>query len=247
MLDYLFPDLKRRSGLKEIMDGDSADMKKLLKTVSQFGLLNFLFTASRRLIRKNFFNVMKLSPEVEYTMLDIGAGGCDIDKWAVNEARRSGFKLRVTALDNDGRILPAVRLALKDYPEIRIVQASAFDLNDNDKYDFIFSNHFLHHLEWDGIGKIIRYAMSAARIGFLFNDIKRTMSAYIFYTIFTAIFIHGSLAYYDGRLSIRRGFLKEELRVFLDQLPRRQNGLDIELAETFPSRIYITGTAGLPG
>jgi len=241
-LDYFFPDLRTRSGLKEIMDSDSADLKKLLKTIRQFSILNFLFTSSRRLIRENFFNVMKNAPDAEYTLLDLGAGGCDIDRWAVREARRSGLKLSVTAIDRDKRILPEVRRSLAGYPEISIVQGSAFDLNVNDKYDFIFSNHFLHHLEWDEIEKIINYALSAAKIGFLFNDIRRTISAFIFYTIFTALFLHGSLAFYDGRISIRRGFLKEELvKLLRKKLFFQQNNMKIELSETFPSRINIKG------
>jgi 2-polyprenyl-3-methyl-5-hydroxy-6-metoxy-1,4-benzoquinol methylase len=239
-LDYFFPDLRTRSELKEIMDSDSVDLKKLLKTVRQFAILNFLFTSSRRLIRENIFKVMKNAPEVEYTLLDLGAGGCDIDRWAIRKARRSGLKLCVTAIDRDERIMPQVRRSLENYPEIRIVQGSVFDLNVNDKYDFIFSNHFLHHLEWDEIEKIIRYAVTAAKIGFLFNDIRRTMSAFIFYTIFTALFLHGSLAYYDGRISIRRGFLKDELVKLLRKKSfYQQNNVKIEFSETFPSRINI--------
>jgi 2-polyprenyl-3-methyl-5-hydroxy-6-metoxy-1,4-benzoquinol methylase len=176
---------------------------------------------------------MKNSHKTEFTLLDIGAGGCDIDKWAIMKARRSGIKLNITAIDNDGRIIPSVRLSLKNYPEINLVHASALGLKKDDKYDFIFANHFLHHLEKDDIGRIIAYAMSAAKTGFLFNDIKRTPGAFIFYTIFSAIFMHGSFAFYDGRLSIRKGFRREDLSMFIND--------KIELLEAFPSRIYISG------
>ena len=48
MLFFIFPDLRKRSDKKEIMDDGSADLKKLLRTVRQFRLmLNFLLSLPR--------------------------------------------------------------------------------------------------------------------------------------------------------------------------------------------------------
>jgi 2-polyprenyl-3-methyl-5-hydroxy-6-metoxy-1,4-benzoquinol methylase len=231
--------LERRSGLKEIMDGE-ADLEKLHRTVRQFRILNLLFSSSVRLIAENFFEIMKKDPSAEYTMLDIGAGGCDIDIRAVKAARRRGLKLKVTALDYDMRIVPLARSAAGQFPEIEVRHGSIFEVDKNEKYDFIFSNHFLHHLSWDDIERVIRFAASASRLGFIFNDLKRSRSAYFFYTVFSSLFMHRSLAFHDGRLSILKGFDKGELNAFLDlKFPMREDRIKIEAGETFPSRIFI--------
>jgi 2-polyprenyl-3-methyl-5-hydroxy-6-metoxy-1,4-benzoquinol methylase len=242
MIGSIFPDMRERCFEKELMDDPQADIKKLLKTIRQFRLLNILFTSSRRLLKENFFSVMSGDPLREYTLLDIGSGGCDIDAWIVREARRQGISISVTALDLDRRILPICEASVLSYPEIKILNGSALELNERDEFDFIFSNHFLHHLEWEDIGRVISYASKAARLAFLFNDIERSSWAFICYTIFTGLFVHGSFAFYDGRLSIRRGFLAGELKNFIGRTFSQNNGITVYRA--FPSRIVIKGTRG---
>ena len=43
------------------MDDPLCDKKKLINTVKQFGLLNYLFTGSRKLIKKYIINDIKKS------------------------------------------------------------------------------------------------------------------------------------------------------------------------------------------
>ena len=102
-------------------------------------------------MHEHFFTIMERNPQRSYTLLDVGAGGCDIAIRAVREARQRGLQLNITALDNDTRILPIARQATRDYPEIRIVEGNALELCRLGPFDFVFSNHFLHHLAWDDI------------------------------------------------------------------------------------------------
>ncbi len=237
----IIPVMKDRCFEKELMDDPRADTGKLQRTIRQFRILNVLFSSSRRLIRNHFFSIMAGDPSREYTLLDIGAGGCDIDAWVIREARRLGLRVSITALDSDRRILPVSLKTAKDFPEIKVVTGSALELNKKDQYDFVFSNHFLHHLDWAQIGKVLDYAVNSCR-AFLFNDIKRSGLAFIGYSIFTGLFLHGSFALYDGRLSIRRGFKTDELERFIaGQFPDSDSGVRIRVGEAWPSRIVITG------
>ena len=52
---------------------------------------------------------------------------------------------------------------------------------------------------------------------------------------FTGLLIHGSLAYYDGRLSIRRGFTVAELERELAGLQR-----PVRIGTRAPARIFLT-------
>jgi 2-polyprenyl-3-methyl-5-hydroxy-6-metoxy-1,4-benzoquinol methylase len=239
MPDFFFPDMRfRNTADKEKMERVNADPDQFLRSIRQFQWINFLFSASRRLLRQQFFPMMEQDPKRVYTLLDVGAGGCDIALWAVREARNRGLKLNITALDNDPRILPIASKAVRDCPEIRIVEGNALDFSELGSFDFIFSNHLLHHLDWDEIGIFLQQVLARTRLGFVMNDLKRSRWAYLGCTVFLGLCACRSYAFHDGRLSIRRGFLPGELREFaIRNFPNAR----IQVVETFPARVVLSG------
>ena len=239
MPECFFPDMRLRNTTdQEIMDRADADPDQLHRTIRQFQWINFLFSASRSLLREHFFSLMIQDPTRRYTLLDVGAGGCDIAIWAAREARTRGLKLNITALDNDPRILPVAYRAARDYPEIRIFEGNALDLGQQGPFDFIFSNHFLHHLDWDEIKIFLQQVLAATRLAFVMNDLKRSRWAYLGCTVFLGLSTRRSFAFHDGRLSIRRGFLPGELRDFTT---RNFPNARIHVAETSPARVVLYG------
>jgi len=237
MLDFFFPDLRLRNTTdKEKLEHPDADMQQLLRTSRQFKLINFLFSGSRRLLREHIFTLMEQEPDRTYTLLDVGAGSCDIVLWAAREARKRGLQMNITALDNDKRILPIASQAIRNYPEIRVVEGNAMDLSRLGPFDFVFSNHLLHHLSWDEIRIFLESIIPLTQITFLMNDLKRSNWAYLGFTIFSALMTCRSFHFYDGRLSIRRAFLPEELRDFIrNNFPDRA----IHVIKTYPSRVAL--------
>jgi 2-polyprenyl-3-methyl-5-hydroxy-6-metoxy-1,4-benzoquinol methylase len=237
MLDYFFPDMSmRNTSDKEKLELADVDVNRLRRTIRQFKLINYLFSASSRLMRKHFFTIMEQEPDRIYTLLDVGSGGCDIALWAAREARRRGLHLNITALDNDNRILPIAYQAIRDYPEIRIVEGNALELSSLGSFDFVFSNHLLHHLAWDDIRIFLDSIIARTRLAFVMNDLKRSNWAYLGFTIFSCVCTPRSFHYNDGRLSIRRGFMAEELRDFIRS--NFQNRA-IQVVETYPSRVVL--------
>jgi 2-polyprenyl-3-methyl-5-hydroxy-6-metoxy-1,4-benzoquinol methylase len=242
MLDNFFPDMRRRNcSDKEILEIAGVDPRRHQRTVRQFRMINRLFSSSGRLMREYFFIKMAENPERTYTLLDIGAGGGDIAIQAAREARNRGLRLDITMLDNDKRIIPLALHAIRNYPEIRIIEGSAFELNCLSPFDFVFSNHLLHHLTWDEIRAVLENISALTRITFVMNDLKRSSWAYLGFTIFSWLCTPGSYHYHDGRLSIRRAFLPEEL---LDFLQRNFPLGGISVIETYPSRVVLVHTAG---
>ncbi len=240
MLDYFFPNLSKRNlsdkEQLELADADQDRLDRLRRTIRQFKIINTLLSGSRRLLREHFFRIMEQDPDREYSLLDVGAGGCDIAIWAACEARRRGLKLRITALDNDRNSLPVAYQAIRDYPEISIVEGDARELNRLGSFDFVFSNHFLHHLDWDEIKAFLDSILPRTRIKFLMNDLHRSRWAYLGFTIFSGLLTRGSFHFDDGRLSIKRGFLPEELRSFLQKnFPDRP----IKVVATYPARLVL--------
>lgn len=245
MRDYFFPDLRERNtSEKELLELPHVDAKRLHRTIRQFRLINYLFSASGRLMREHFFTIMEQQPDRAYTLLDVGAGGCDIAVRAAREARRRGVKLHITALDNDPRILPLAHQATREYPEIRIVEGTALELASLGRFDFVFSNHLLHHLSWGDMKTVLDSVMSMTEMACVMSDLKRSNQAYLGFTIFSSLLTRRSFHFHDGRLSIRRGFLPEELRAFV-----RGNFPDsgITVGEAFPARVFLAYSAGTAG
>ena len=242
MLDYFFPDMRlRNTSDKEKLELGDVELNLVRRTIRQFKLINYLFSASSRLMRKHFFTIMEQEPDRIYTLLDVGAGGCDIAIRTAREARQRGLHLNITALDNDKRILPIAYQAIRDYPEIRIVEGNAQDLSRLGSFDFVFSNHLLHHLAWDDIKIFLESIIAQTRLAFVMNDLKRSNWAYLGFTLFSGLLTPRSFHYNDGRLSIRRGFLPEELRDFIhSNFPNRA----IRVAETYPARVVLLHVAG---
>ncbi len=234
MFEFLFPDLRERSFVPEKMDLPDCDKKKLIKTVKQFALLNYLFSDSRGLIKKYILSKVNADPLKEYTFLDIGAGGCDVALWLLKYCRKKNYKIKITCLDNDPAIINYAKAKCKNYPEITLLNESAFNLEKFSGYDFIFANHFLHHLKNDDIVKIIKLVKRKTNILFLINDIRRSNPAYLGYTLFTGVFFHNSFAFYDGRLSIRKGFTQKELEELI-------NDESINIVSSSPARLVLIG------
>ncbi len=231
MFNFIYNSFKERSLEKELMDNPLCDKAKLINTVKQFKLLNILFTSSRFLIKRYIISVIKKSPSREYSFLDIGGGGADIAIWLAKFCNKKRLKVFITVIDTDKTILSYAKEKTKDFNNIKVVEKSAFSLDKETQiFDFIFANHFLHHLSDKEIKEFISLIKIKTNLVFLINDIKRSSLAYLLYSLFTIIFCHNSFAFYDGRVSIKRGFKKDELISLI-------NDKDVLVKEAFPFRI----------
>jgi phospholipid N-methyltransferase len=235
----LFPDLKKRSNDIELMDNPGSDEKKLLNTVKQFKIINILFSRSRYLIKKHIIKEALKNPEKTYTFLDLGAGGCDISYWVLRKCKSYGINIKLICLDNDIRIINYIKKRFQSVKNLKIINGSAFELEKIGKVDFVFTNHFLHHLPLEKIPDIIRHIAKYTNKVFLLNDIYRSYFAYFGLAIFCKIFLHNSFAFYDGRLSIRKGFRDKELKIISNNTDIKD--FNFKIKRIFPSRVYFVG------
>lgn len=230
-----------RTGATELMDDPAADESLLLATVKQFDAINRLLSRSRTLISRYILDDAARRGLAEYTVLDIGAGGCDIAEWLVDAARRRGQCPRVICLDADPRIAAYARRRVAGSDSLEVVEAAAEDLPRLGPVDYVFANHFLHHLGDDEIARLLPAVASAARNVFVINDLKRSRLSHTGFTVLAALFFRRSFALTDGRISIRRGFRRGELEDLI-----RRAGLgaaDVRVRSLFPGRLAVVGTA----
>jgi hypothetical protein len=115
---------------------------------------------------------------------------------------------------------------------------SVFDIDQLPDYDFIFTNHFMHHFPDSELPDLLGLVHRKTRIRFLMNDLKRSRLSYLGFTLFATLFLHNSFAGYDGGLSILRGFTSAELQELVSHSDSQAH---LEVGETFPGRVYIFG------
>lgn len=194
------------------MDRPDSPAHLLGNTLEQFQWINRTLTPCHRLLRRHVLRRMRADRQRAWTMLDIGAGGCDLPIWLIERCRRERIGLTITCIDHDARVVEFARRRLVNHPEIELVHGDALSLAETQPgtWDFIFSNHFLHHLTTPQIRECLRQVVRACREQCIMSDLVRSRLSYGLYTAGARVLLRNSFAFDDGRLSIRKSLTKSE-------------------------------------
>lgn len=200
----------RKPQLQELMDDPNCDTEKLQNTYRQFKTINKYLSRWDLIYKKEIKPVLKQN-NGKSSLLDIGFGGGDIPLRLSRLARNDGYHLEITSIDSDLRSLDYAQ-TLESPSNIFFRHALTTDLiNEQACFDFVISNHLLHHLDKPAFKKICCEAETLATKKVIFNDIERSDLAYLFFTILTKFLFRNSFIFYDGRISIKRSYTLNEL------------------------------------
>lgn len=204
---------RRATKACEMMDDPACSEELLFNTYRHFEVINRMFSRWRTVYARHIRP--HLAAGQTASVLDVGFGGGDIARNLVRWASRDGFDLRVRGIDTDERALRYVRA--QSWPAgITFDQASTADLcRAGERFDFVISNHVMHHLSPEGIAALAADAQALSRRAVLFNDLARSKWAYRLFGAFGFLFLRDSFAAPDGQLSILRGFTRSELLALL--------------------------------
>ena len=206
----------RQPDLFEEMDKDDCNLNKLENTYRQFHRINVLLSNWKRIYRTYLLPLMHDST-VTYSLLDIGFGGGDIPLSISKWAKQDGIQLQITAIETDQRAFGYVQSLSKDR-SVTFLNCSSTDLVLQNKcFDFVISNHLLHHLYEKNILQILEEAKSLSNHLVIFNDIKRSDLGYLLFNIFSRLLFRNSFITKDGLTSIKRCFTFQELKQFVPQ------------------------------
>ncbi len=181
-----------------------------------------------------------------FTVLEIGAGGCDVAIWLAGACRKRGIQAHITCIDNDARIVSYARhriLASGVSDRIEILQLSAFDVDQLPDYDYVICRNTLHHFTEDQACTLLRLMSKKAARLFFASDLARSRAAWIAFWAFSSIFLHGSFARYDGLLSLARAFVRTELHALI---PAAGTRYQPRVRRFFPALLCVVG-AGTAG
>lgn len=231
------PDLSRRTDQKEIMDGGDLDERTVYRTLAQFKMINLMVSRSRTLLKEIFVPHMLIAGNKEITFLDVGAGGGDIALWFANLCRSRGIDIKIICLDNDPRAVAYTRESCRGRRNIIVRRGSAHDIENLDEdIDYVFANHFLHHLDTPEIPDFLEKVYRIVKRGFLINDLLRSLPAYLGFSFLSGIFFRGSYHFHDGRISIRKGFTIHEIKEVVTQ---SNMSSCVKVGKKIPARVFL--------
>ena len=226
-----FGKFKQRATDDELMDLPESDVQQLCRTLDQFRGINTLFSRVRPLLHQTILNDMQ--PGRTYHLVDLGAGACDIPIWLLQQADKRGLRLSITAVDADPRVVAYTSERHGKRKGLTIIESNALDLDALAPFDYLFANHFLHHLPDEVLPQLIKDADRLCERGFVFSDLKRSPWSYLGFFLVAQIY-RNSFAREDGLLSIRKGFVPEDFRKICGDTQTR-------ITLSHPGRIQIRG------
>lgn len=233
------PNLARRSEELELMDRPDTSEDMLVRTLGHFSTINKFLSPHKRLLRQYVIADMIKEKKQRWRLLDLGAGGCDIDLWMLKTCRSKGIKLDIVCIDHDLRVVDYAKARTKGINDIFIICADATRIDRlGGRYDYVFANHFLHHISQENTKVILNNIITVCDRIFLINDVIRCYSSYLLYTLIGSVFFRRSFACTDGKISIEKGFTRQELhKVLCDANPDAK----IFVGTAFPGHIYMVG------
>ena len=202
---------KRACHLTEAMDDPDCDPALLERSYHQFRAVNGLLSRSR-FVYQRFIRPLMSNRGRGYSLLDIGFGGGDIARGLARWAQRDGLDLWVTGIDIDPRAYAYVQ-RFPQSPKLSFRLADVATLvARGERFDFVLSNHVLHHLDAPGLQAMLDAAQALGARIVVFNDIRRSALAYLGFWLLTAVAFRHSYIRQDGLVSIRRSYTVAELR-----------------------------------
>ncbi len=142
----------------------------------------------------------------------MGTGYADIPRAVVRWGRERGLAVEIDALEPHPLIRGLAARACADYPEIHVRDGNGLALPYPDgSLDVAFAPQILHHMEGDEPVRFLRELDRVARCGVVVSDLRRGAWPYLLTRATLYVLSQSPLIRHDGLVSIRRGFLPQEL------------------------------------
>lgn len=189
------------------MDDPGCDIERLRATYQRLAAVNRWLSGWRAVYRR----WLRPRARAGDTLLDMGCGGGDVAARLMAWSAADGIPLRVMAADPDARATAFAR-ERRRLPGLTVRCASASELLEEGlRFDFVISNHVLHHLDEGELAAFLDTSARLARRLAVHNDLRRNDLALLAFAPLRLAFPR-SFVVPDGLRSIRRAYLPAELR-----------------------------------
>lgn len=149
------------------------------------------------------------SKKEELKVIDIGSGSSD----NLLAAKSKYPNLQILSIDKNLRALSSSKNQTKK------LNSDAFKLPfKNNSCDIVHAALFLHHFSEEQIQILLKEFLRIAKKGIIINDLQRSYFALLGIKILTFLFSKSEMVKNDAPLSVKRGFIKQEILKLLSDV-----------------------------
>jgi ubiquinone/menaquinone biosynthesis C-methylase UbiE len=201
-----------RSYETEIMDDFSVNDKRITVALNELNIIN-RFLGGNSTTKAGLITIIRNNPDKkELKILDAGSGSSDIIK--LNNL----YKFDIYCLDRNKAVC---KYAKEKSQTKKIIFGDVFQLPFRDKqFDVVHASLFLHHFNEKEIRTLLNKFIKASKQAVLINDLRRSVFAYFGIKLLTKMFSKSEMVKNDGPLSVKKGFIKPELKEILNSFPQ---------------------------
>ena len=210
---------KYRTNDSEIMDDFALEGEILQDALDKIAKINQFLGGNKLTIQGVESLINTVSQSNEISILDIGCGNGDMLRSLAEYGLKNNLNFKLVGIDANAFTVKYARELSKHYPNISYQCIDIFDKPFLElKYDIVLCTLTLHHFKEEEIERLLLVFEKQSRIGIVINDLHRNALAYRLFQSLCYVFRLNSMSKEDGLTSILRGFKKEELVRFSEQL-----------------------------
>jgi 2-polyprenyl-3-methyl-5-hydroxy-6-metoxy-1,4-benzoquinol methylase len=208
----------KRSEEKEFLDDfqcEGEDLKQNLRELKfinkWLGGNNVTFSGLEKALKNT-------SEKNNLRIADLGCGGGDILELIAQWGRKKKLKLSLTGIDVNEFIINYAKENTSSYPEICYERLNVFSEEFSMmEFDIVNCTLFCHHLDDDSLVKLFSQLKNQTKIAIVINDLHRHWLAYHSIKWLTKLFSKSFMVKNDAKLSVLRGFSREELKTIINR------------------------------
>lgn len=212
-------DTTYRTDLEESMDDFSMDNDGLVTALDDIARINQLLGGNSVTLDGVQHLIKDLPKDQTITIMDFGCGGGDMLRMLSKYGTQNNLKFQLIGIDANEATIRHAEKCSTDFNNITYLAEDIF-LYDFSKYkiDIALITLTLHHFKDDEILKTMRVILNLVKKGIVVNDLQRSQLAYRLFQIIIFIFRLEKMTANDGLISILRGFKKEDLQKYSNEL-----------------------------
>ncbi len=203
---------KYRSDKSEIMDDFTIQGNVLKENLNEIAKINQLL-GGNQLTLQGFKKLIATVPKKnKIKIVDIGCGNGDMLRIIADYGIKNDYDFELLGIDANNFAINYARELSIQYSNISYSCENIFNEVFNEfKYDILLCTLTLHHFKYNEIIELMTVFNKNSKIGIIINDLHRSAISYRLFQILGIVFKLSSMSREDGLTSILRGFKKEEL------------------------------------
>jgi len=215
-----------RTDEPEIMDDFALEGAQLTDALDKIAQINQFLGGNTLTLNGIEKLISKVPHEQKITIVDLGCGNGDMLRTLADYAQKSNRNFHLIGIDANAFTVNYAKECSLSYPNIEYLSKDIFELNFQDiNFDIALCTLTLHHFKENDIVWIINELERNAKLGVVVNDLHRSKIAYRLFQLIAMVFNLNEMSKRDGLTSILRGFKKEELLAFSNNLKNSSSSI----------------------